>query len=81
VPSSVWGNPGGTCPLLWQVDYYRCDSGWLPGEVALKDPGTVAWILLDRKGRPAAELFWDAHTAHVWQTVSYDAFASKLLDG
>ena len=29
VTTGPWSNPFGTGPMLWQIDYYRCSTGWL----------------------------------------------------
>jgi hypothetical protein len=81
VPGGPWGNPGGTGPLLWQIDYYRCSTGWLRPQITLDDADGVLWILLDRKNRSARDLFPSAHTAHIWKTTSYDGFARRLFTG
>lgn len=81
VPSGPWGNPGGSGPLLWQIDYYRCSTGWLRPQVSLDCADDVLWIFLDRKNRSAGDLFPDAHTAHVWQTTGYDGFGRRLFAG
>ena len=69
-----------------QIDYYRCTpEKWvrpLPdgNEVSLTDPTDVLWLLLDSRGRSAAEAFPGAHTATEWSTTSYDEFAVGLWD-
>jgi hypothetical protein len=81
VPDGVWSNPGGIGPLLYQIDYYRCNSSWVRPQVTLDNADDVIWILLDREGRSATEVFSGAHTAHIWQTTSYEEFARRLLAG
>jgi len=67
-----------------QIDFYRCTPDkWVRrledgGEAHLSDPTKVLWILLDSRGRSAAEAFPGAHTAAEWYTTSYDDFAAGL---
>lgn len=81
VPSGPWGNPDGVGPLLWQIDYYRCNTSWLKPQVTLNRADNVLWILLDRENRNARDLFRNAHTAHIWKTTSYSGCARRLLVG
>ena len=81
MPGGPWGNPDGTGPLLWQIDYYRCSTGWLRPQVTLDNAGGVLWILLDRQKRSAGDLFPGAHTAHIWMTTGYDGFGRRLFAG
>jgi hypothetical protein len=71
---------------LPQVDVYRSTAaGWVRAledgtAVRLEDPANVLWVVLDCCGRPAEEIFRDAHTADQWWTTGYAAFAAALLD-
>lgn len=79
VPDGPWSSSR-VGPLLWQIDYYRCNSSWISG-FELHDATEVSWVMFDYRGRSAADVFPGAHTAHIWQTTSYAGFARRLWLG
>jgi hypothetical protein len=75
---------------IWQIDTYSFTTGWLRRNGwTIKDPATVLWVLLDLRGRAAADVFTvpgqppnsplTARSADQWHTTSYTALVPALL--
>ncbi|OPC76766.1 hypothetical protein B4N89_45650 [Embleya scabrispora] len=69
-----------------QNDLYRCTPGhWVRPladgtRIRLDAPADVLWIIFDRDGRTAEEIFPESHTADEWWTTSYSRCVAGLLD-